>query len=298
MHDDGSDPTSGGFLAATPPPTSRRNDVRAPRLVGRDYPADPEAFVRLVASLLPVAGATRALGLVLPHGPLRLCGAVSASALRLASCDETAVVLAPNHAARGPRAMIASHGAWSIPGAVVPVDERLAESVRQLAGSSDAPSAFDDEPSIESILPLLVASRPRLSIVPILLHDVSSVAATRMGAAIADAIVGRGGGATIVATSNLVHYAEPRDVDAISRELAVRIASLDEAGFEAEIEAIGRRPGPTMETCGLGAIRVLVRALRALDVRTGEIGAIGNSASVDERGRCVGYGSIAFTSRG
>jgi AmmeMemoRadiSam system protein B len=287
------------WLAASPPPPSvRRTDVRAARRAGIDYPADVLELRQVVHALLPEPSPVRAVGLMLPHGPLRFCGRVAAGALALASSDETAVVLAPNHSGHGPRAVIASHGAWSIPGAVVGIDEQLAEAVRHHAGLAESPTTFDDEHAIEQILPLLIAGRPRLSVVPILLHDVSSAVASRIGAAIADAIVGRGGGATVVATSDLVHYADPGEVESLSRALVDRIAALDDEGLEREIAALGARPGPVLETCGLGALRVAVHALRALGAAPGNLGALGSSNSVEgSRGRCVGYGSIAFTSR-
>jgi len=274
----------------------RRTDARSARRAGVDYPSDVVALRQLVHALLPEPAATRAVGLVVPHGPLRYCGRVASAALALASSDETAVVLAPNHAGRGPRGVMASHGAWSIPGAVVSVDEQLAESIRHVAGLADAPAAFDDEHAIESILPLLVAGRSRLSIVPILLHDVAPATAARIGAAIADAIVGRGGGATVVATSDVVHYVEPAEVDALSNAIVARIAALDEEGFEREIAALAARPGPVLETCGLGALRVAIQALRSLGVAPGTVAAVGSSSTVDgARGRCVGYASVAFT---
>lgn len=297
--DDGSDLPSARILASPPPPPPAASDIRAAQFAGRDYPKDSIQLRAAVAQLLRSPGLARtALGLVLPHGPLSYTGEIAASALRIAIPDETAIILAPNHAARGARAAISSHHAYAIPGAVVPVEERLVESIRALAGMSEAPTAFAGEHSIEVLLPLLLAARPRLSIVPILLHDVGAQSAARIGAAIADAVVGRGGGTTIVATTDFVHYADRATLAEIVPRLLAHVAALDEDGLVAEVEALGRRPGPTLELCGLGPLLTAIHALRLLGAAPGEIAAQGSSSDHedDTRGH-VGYGSVVFAPR-
>ena len=263
------------------------------------YPADPLELRSAVDALLPSPSARVALGLLLPHGPLHYCGAVAAAALTLGACDETAVVLAPNHAARGPRASIAADGSWAIPGAIVPVDERLAESIRGLGALHEAPEVVASESAIETLLPLLLASCPRLSLVPILLHDIGPSAAARIGGAIADAIVGRGGGASIVVTSDLVHYADPAEAEAIGAELLAHFVALDADGLEGALDGLRGRPGLGLETCGASALLTAIHALRALGSAFGIVAARATSATVaGERGRCVAYGSAVFTRAG
>jgi AmmeMemoRadiSam system protein B len=253
----------------------------------------------LSTSATPGIGHERcALGLVLPHGPLAYTGAITAAALQRGIPDETAIILAPNHAARGARAAISSHHAYAIPGAVVAVEERLVESIRALGGLSEVPAAFADEHAIEVLLPLLVGVRPRLAIVPILLHDLNPHSAARVGAAIADAIVGRGGGVTIIATTDFVHYADRATLDEVVPRLLAHVAALDEDGLVAEVEALGRRPGPTLEMCGLGPLLTAIHALRLLGAATGDIAAQGSSAGSEDSARGhVGYGSVVFFPR-
>src|SRR5437763_397558 len=69
----------------------RPEDVRPARFSGRHYPADPIELRRVTQALLPrllaraegaaSAGGPRALGLVLPHGPLAFTGALAAAAI-------------------------------------------------------------------------------------------------------------------------------------------------------------------------------------------------------------------------
>jgi AmmeMemoRadiSam system protein B len=299
--DDASDLPSARLLASPPPPKPAASDIRAARFAGRDYPKDSIQLRSAIARLLPSTtsqGERTALGLVLPHGPLAYTGAIAAAALQRAIPDETAIILAPNHAARGARAAITSHHAYAIPGAVIAVEDRLVESIRALGGLSEAPAAFADEHAIEVLLPLLVAARPRLSIVPILLHDLNPHSTARVGAAIADAVVGRGGGATIVATTDFVHYADRATLEEVVPRLLAHVVALDEDGLVAEVEALARRPGPTLEMCGLGPLLTAIHALRLLGAAPGEITAQGSSESVEGAARGhVGYGSAVFFPR-
>ncbi len=288
--------TSGRILAASPLPAHvAAADVRKPRYAGRLYPESPLELRRVMQTLVPNVAEKIARGLVLPHGPLAYTGALIAAALASASPAETVVILAPNHSGSGPRAAITSHGAYALPGAVVPIEEHLAESIRGLAGLTDAPNVFEEEHAIESILPLLVAARPRLSIVPILLHDTSPVICMRVGAAIADAIVGRGGGVTVVATTDLVHYAPAAEADEIVAPLLESVCALDEDGTTEALAAITRRKGPVLETCGAATLITAVHVLRALESPTGVVTARGKSSDVpSDRGAVVAYASIVF----
>jgi MEMO1 family protein len=297
--DDGSDLPSARFLASPPPPRPLASDIRTPRFAGRDYPKDSIALRVALAELMPASLPEQtALGLVLPHGPLAYTGSIAAAALARAIPDETAIILAPNHAARGARAAISSHRAYSIPGAVVAIEERLTESIRALGGLSEAQSAFEEEHSIEVLLPMLVAARPRLAIVPILLHDLNPHSAARVGAAIADAIVGRGGGVTIVATSDFVHYADRATLDEVVPRLLTHVAALDEDGLVGEVEALASRAGPTLEMCGLGPLLTAIHALRLLGAAAGEITGQGSSSAAEDTARGhVGYGSVVFVPR-
>ena len=211
---------------------------------------------------------------------------------------EIAVILAPNHVARGPRAAIISEGAFAFPGAVVPIDERLSESIRGLGGLTEAPEVFAEDHGIEELLPLLVSVRPMLRIVPIALHSISAHTAARVGAAIADAIIGHGGGVTIVATTDLAHYADETTLEALCTPVLESAAALDDEALVRAIEARASRSGPVIEMCGFGALLTAVFALRSLGASPGVIVSRGSSREVPgEMGGAVGYGAITFAAR-
>jgi AmmeMemoRadiSam system protein B len=230
--------------------------------------------------------------MVLPHGPWRQTGALTGGALAYAQLEETVVVLGPNHRGVGPRAAIVCDGAYALPGGVqVPIESTLAESIRALAGLTESAEVFAEDHAIEAILPLLHAAQPRLSIVPIALHDVGLPSAIRIGAAIADAIHGRGHGVTLVATTDLAHYVPHASFGAATDEILARTAELDEEGLVDAIRARASLPGPIIETCGLGALLSFVTAMRALEGPRGHV--VGRLAS-SESGPAVGWAAVAY----
>jgi len=266
--------------------------VRPPRFAGTHYPADPVELRRMAGELVS-ANATpsptrRALGLVLPHGPWSYVGRLAGPALARGVLEETVVVLAPNHEGRGPRSAIVCDGAYVLPGgAQVPIEESLAESIRALGGLAEAPEVFTAEHAIEDLLPLLVAKQSRLSIVPIAIYDVSPASAARIGAALADAIVGRGGGVTLVATTDLAHYVPREAIPTLAEPIAEAARALDEDALVDAFRARLDGRTPIVETCGLGALLTFVHAMRALGGAPGELVARGHSGEVEPDAKAV-----------
>ncbi|MGZ3452495.1 MAG: AmmeMemoRadiSam system protein B [Polyangiales bacterium] len=275
---------------APKPPAAR---LRPPRFAGRFYPDDPAEMRREAQALVgrPATG-LRAVGLVLPHGPWAQTGALAGKALAHAQLEETVVVLGPNHAGRGARAAIVCDGAYALPGGTnIPIESSLAESIRALAGLTESAEAFAEDHAIEAILPLLHAAQPRLAIVPVALHDVGLPTAIRIGAAIADAIVGRGHGVTLIATTDLAHYVPRASLAAATDGVLTHTAALDEAALVESVRARASLPGPVIETCGLGALFSFVTAMHALDAPAGQV--IGRFAS-SETGPVVGWAAISY----
>lgn len=281
------------------PPPSRGPFARTrpARFAGKHYPAEPAGVKREAESLLGTARlTTRALGLVVPHGPWRYVGRIAGAAIGRHVVEETVILLGPNHAGRGPRSAIVCDGAYALPGNVnIPIEQSLAESIRALGGLTEAPEVFLEEHAIEDLLPLLHAAQPRLSIVPIAIHDVSTSSAARVGAAIADACVGRGGGVTLVATTDLAHYVPLATLEAESATIAERARMLDDEALIASFAARLRGRGPILETCGLGSLLAFVQAMRAFGAGPGELVARGSSLDVDKDVHAaVAWASIAW----
>lgn len=271
--------------------------VRPPRFAGSHYPGDPIELRRAAEALVGrERSSRRALGLVLPHGPWSYVGALAGAAIARGDLEETVVVLAPNHEGRGPRSAIVCDGAYALPGGVeVPIEASLAESIRALGGLAEAPEVFTHEHAIEDLLPLLLARQPRLSIVPIAIHDTSAASAARIGAALGDAIVGRGGGVTIVATTDLAHYVRVEDLGAIADPIVEASLRLDDDALVGAFRSRLDGRSPIVETCGLGALLTFVHAIRGLGASTGELVARGDSRVVEPQADAVvAWASIFF----
>lgn len=272
--------------------------VRLPRFAGSHYPSDAEELRRTASALVAGPGTTRALGLVLPHGPWSYVGKIAGAAIGRGQVEETVIILAPNHEGRGPRSAIVCDGAYALPAfGQVPIEESLAESIRALGGLAEAPEVFTGEHAIEDLLPLLAARQPRLSIVPIAIHDMSPASAARIGAALGDAIVGRGGGVTLVATTDLAHYVPRESIPTVADPIAEAARTLDE---EALVDAFRARLDgrtPIVETCGLGALLTFVHAMRALGVHGGEVVARGDSSAIEPDARAVVAWASLFYAR-
>jgi AmmeMemoRadiSam system protein B len=264
------------------------------------YPGDVATLRRLARAAVPkVEGdTTRTLGVVVPHGPFADVADVAGKTLGAGVVEEVVVVVAPNHAGRGPRAAICANGGLAVPGGVVAIDGALAESIRALGGLSETRLPFEEEHAIEVLLPLLLTARPNVTIVPILVQDLRPEAAARIGAAIADAVVGKGRGVTIVATSDLAHYVPRGEVDLFATPVLEAIASLDPEALGATTSQWERRRGAAVEMCGVHAVQVVLHALRALDAAPGVVVARGTSGDVEhESSTCVAYGGVAFAAR-
>ncbi len=270
--------------------------VRKPQFAGRFGPVEAEEQRVLLEGWVkpPVGGGPRAAGLVLPHGPWADIGALVGEALSSVRLEEVVVLLAPNHLCRGPRATIVSEGTFVLPTGNVPIDTALAESLRALGGLTELPEVLAREHAIEVLLPLLLSAQPRLSIVPVVLHDLAVPAARRIGHALADAVVARGG-VTIVATSNLAHYVPRQGLGAATDGLLSALVPGDIEGFVGALRARERQhEGAILETCGLSTLLVYLEALAHLG-GVGEGRVVGRGHSHDPQhpeGSVVAYASL------
>lgn len=281
------------FSPTAPPKPPAATRLRPPRFAGKLYPEHAAEMRReaqaFVGTSRPVL---RAVGMVLPHGPFHQTGALTGQALAHAQVEETVVLLGPNHRGVGPRSAIVCDGAFALPGGVsVPIESSLAESIRALAGLTESAEALAEDHALEAILPLLHVAQPRLSIVPIALHEVGLPTAIRIGAAIADAVVGRGHGVTLIATTDIAHYVPPASLSAATDDVLARTAELDDERLVEALRARATLPGPIIETCGLGALLSFVTAMRALEAPRGTV--IGRLAS-SETSAAVSWAAIAY----
>src|SRR5262249_31989224 len=145
-------------------------DVRLPAVAGRFYPGDAAVLARDVAKYLGTPAPAPRLGLVAPHAGYMYSGGVAGKTFRLARIPPLVVILAPNHTGRGARVSVLAARALRIPGRDVPVSSELSQRIlREVPGATLDVRAHEREHAAEVEVPFLVALRPDVEILPIVL---------------------------------------------------------------------------------------------------------------------------------
>jgi AmmeMemoRadiSam system protein B len=224
--------------------------TRPPAVAGRFYPGDAAALRAEVLRLLGDPTPQRALGAVVPHAGYVYSGKIAGATFRRLAIPPRVVILCPNHTGRGARVSVYAEGAFRIPGADVPVDAALAARVlAEVPGAQVDTRAHEREHAIEVELPFLVALRPDVHIVPIVLGGLDGAAAARVGEGLARAI--GDDDVLIIASSDMSHYlphdvAQARDRLAIERLLAVDALGLYDVCEREDITMCGVLPATAL----------------------------------------------------
>jgi AmmeMemoRadiSam system protein B len=203
--------------------------IRSPAVAGRFYPADARELAREVGRFLGTPAGAPARGAVVPHAGYVYSGKVAGATFRRLEVPQRVVIMGPNHTGRGVPISVMRAGTFVIPGADVPIDTELADAI--LAGVPGARAdmrAHEREHSLEVELPFLVALRPDVRIVPIVLGGIDGVQAAAVGASLARILPDD---VLVIASSDMSHYI-PHD-DAVARDrLAIdRLLTVDAIGL-------------------------------------------------------------------
>lgn len=281
-----------------------RQAVRSPVAAGTFYPAEAkrlEAGVRaLLDQALPPLG-PRPIALVVPHAGYVYSGLVAADGWRQAEGQryDLVVLLGPNHTTAGFSGTAVFLGSgFRTPLGVVPVDEPAAAALLAADHESTSdPLPHEQEHAIEVQLPFVQAVLPGVPILPVVVASEDPQRCERFGVALAGVVAGRH--ALVVSSSDLSHYPRYEDAVAADRAVLAAIARLDPAGLRHTIaaeERAGRR-GLSTCACGISPLLATLAAARALGATRGTVLSHANSGDAPggDRGRVVGYGSVAIT---
>lgn len=269
--------------------------VRPARFAGSWYPGDAHALRRTLATALgpldAAAPPAPALALMAPHAGYRYSLSIAAATYARVEVPPRVVVLCPNHTVPPPIVSLWPAGAWETPLGRVEVDEELATAIGAACpGIVREQQAHLREHAIELQLPLLQARQPALRIVPIVVAEPSPAALEALGRGIAGALARlglAGGGALLVASSDMTHH-EPAERAARRDRLALdRLEALDPAGL---LETC-RREKITM--CGVRPTAVALWAALQLGATRAELIAYGHSGQVSgDDTSVVGYAGV------
>ena len=260
--------------------------IRAPAVAGLFYPDDEAELERLVHELVGQrAGNTHARVVLSPHAGYTYSGKVAAELFSTIHVPDRVVIIGPNHTGRGGANAVYAEGAFSMPGAKVPVDERLAAELMEFTGLRDDPPAHEEEHSIEVQVPFLLTRNPNVKIVPICLDQMSFRQCERLGQGLAHVLKERSD-VLVVVTSDMSHYVAANEAERLDSIAMLRFKSVDPVGFYHVVSS------QEISLCGLIPVTVGLVLAKELGVRSGKIVSYANSGDVTgDYQRVVGYAS-------
>src|SRR5580700_2812159 len=149
--------------------------LRRPAVAGRFYPRDPEDLRAEVQSYLSqergnTRSPVRAIGCIAPHAGYMYSGHVAGAVFARIEIPRLCVVMCPNHTGMGRALAIMSEGMWETPLGDVPIDDRLANALKQrFPALQEDSAAHRAEHAAEVELPFLLLRQPEPTFVPIAL---------------------------------------------------------------------------------------------------------------------------------
>jgi len=262
--------------------------VRPPAVAGMFYPGSQPALARDVRALLDAAPAcddsVQPKALIVPHAGYIYSGATAAAAYALLTPWRDAirrvVLLGPVH--RVPVRGLALPGAstFTTPLGEVAVDPALRTAVAALPQVNTSEAAHAMEHSLEVQLPFLQSVLHDFTLLPLAVGD----ATPEEVAEVLETLWG-GPETLIVISSDLSHYHPYRAAQALDHATVERILRLD---------------GPLTheQACGGTPINGLLLAARRHRLQPRLMHLCNSGDSAGDKGRVVGYASIALAEAG
>ena len=277
--------------------------TRPPACAGSFYEASPDGLQQQVQSLLePQANSVSAIAIVCPHAGLMYSGKVAGAVYSRVSVPRTAILVGPNHTGHGPPLSVYAKGDWAVPGYLVPIVEDLAEAF--LIACADAAAdqrAHQYEHCLEVQIPFLLARRPDIQILPIVvgLRDLRSCLA--LGRALAAVTRAWEDPPILIASTDMTHcgpgfgQSPPAGLtaDAFARRqdrMALdALQALNEQKFHDTIEA------QNITMCGYGPTTAVLHAARLLGAQNLDEIRYATSAEISgDLNRVVGYAGVVI----
>ena len=267
--------------------------IRQPAVAGRFYPGEARELEREVRAHLEAGQggtdpeAVRAV--MAPHAGYMYSGGVAGQVFARVEVPRRVVVLGPNHTGRGARISVVPAGAFVLPGGRVEIDEELAAAIlEEVPGAQADVEAHRFEHSIEVELPFLLARRPDVRFVPIVLGGISGQTAVAVGEGLARAIARTGGDTLVVASSDMSHYLPDAQARVVDRAALEPLLAFDASALYATVV------DQDISMCGfIPATAMLAYARAAGSTAAPELVAYATSGDASgDRSRVVGYAGV------
>ena len=268
--------------------------LRLPAVAGQFYPADPRELTRLVRKFAaedPETRKIRVRACLVPHAGYIYSGGVAGAVFARIHLPSRVLVLGVRHSPMGEDLAILSEGAWRTPLGDAPLDEPLAQRIKEACPAlREDGVAHSREHSLEVEIPFLQILDPGFSFVPVAVGTLRFEELHELGMGLAKVLREYQEEILIVTSSDMNHY-EPDDTTRIKDAKAIdRMKAVDAGGlFE-----VCRRENISM--CGLGPAVAMLTAINELGVAGGEVVRYATSGDVNgDRDSVVGYAGMIFS---
>ena len=248
--------------------------VRRPRVAGYYYPQEPDALRAELEMLTPPGRAAQSYrGAIVPHGSYAFSGAIAGATYQRLRIPARCIILAPNHAGIGARWSLMSQGAYATPLGEVPIDEVLAQHLRQRCDLlEDDELAHQAEHAIEVQLPFLQWLGPiDGAIVPIIINSDAPDEWEQMAEALAQ-LLREERDLLLIASADFSHYVQQARAQAHTERLLQAISHLDVAAWRAAVR------NEDMITCSAAPVACLLGALARVEATHADVVRTGTSA--------------------
>src|SRR5215469_11259474 len=184
--------------------------LRLPAVAGQFYPANPRELARLIRQYTtPEAPLEKvpARACMVPHAGYVYSGGVAGAVFSRLILPRKIIVVGVRHRPPGADLAIVSHGAWRTPLGDAPLDEELAQKVRQACpGLREDSAAHSREHSLEVEIPFLQALEPGFRFVPIAVGTLRFTELQELGMGLARVLEESREQILIVTSSDMNHY--------------------------------------------------------------------------------------------
>jgi len=249
-----------------------RKATRPPEQAGRYYPADPDelrgAIDELLAGATPVEGPVQAL--LVPHAGVDWSGKVTGRAFGALKGRRyrRIVLLGESHRGLFPGVALPAEGAMATPLGQSRIDEESVRMLEEYPGFARRAAAFDNEHTVEVLLPFVQRLWPDTPIVPVVLGDVGSGDVPRVGAVLRNVLDEE---TLLVITVTLTHFGyepdqQPFSLGGSKHDLQARLFDFEKPLVKAMLSRdpqtlAAARAAYDAESCGLDAVAAGLHAL-------------------------------------
>jgi AmmeMemoRadiSam system protein B len=267
--------------------------LRKPAVAGLFYPDHPPQLLRTVQGFL--GGAERepepARAAMAPHAGYVYSGRTAGRVLGALDLPRRVICIGPNHTGDGHAregGSVFAVGVLRTPIGDVPVDETLAaDLLARCPILEDDPDAHRREHAVEVMLPFLLARRPDVAVVPVILAFADWPRCRRVGEALAEVVREAGEPVLLLISSDMNHY-EPAAVAMPKDRLA--LDEMERLDGEALLEVTRRN---RISMCGRGPAAAILHAVRLLGGAQGTVVDYSHSGMVSgDNDAVVGYAGV------